>query len=620
MRHRYFQMENYKGIRKVKLDVSGHPQTRIYTLVGLNESGKTTILEAIDYFTSRINPERLMPINVQGSPVKNPHELIPIARRANFNGTISAEICYDLDVADNQKIAKFLRNQLDFELTETVRSFTIEQSLAFENSKLAKEQPSQIWSIDFGGLPIVGGKRSRRRTSIYLDGEAWEQAINFVTTLLPSVWYFPNFLFEFPDKIYLEDYTQVAERSLLHEFYRSVLQDVLASVPDIGDGATVESHILERAKASSDADRQALESTLLHIGQNITFNVSQSWNRIFNKSELSGTEITVTHGKDDIGWFLQVRLKDTTGVYRISERSLGFRWFFAFLLMTHYRGLRRNASNNVLFLLDEPASNLHSSAQIRLLESFSRFPENCSIVYTTHSHHLINPDWLDGTFVVKNEGLDYEATKDEFTAKHTIITLDKYRNFVVRHPNQTTYFQPVLDVLDYAPSKLENVPDVVMLEGKNDFYTLKYIHDVILERSQQLNLLPGTGSGSLDNVIRLYLAWSRNFIILLDSDEEGRKQKVRYSNIFGRQLEGRVFSFEDIDSTWSQGALERIFGADELKSIQVAAYPDAVKYNKTHFNRAVQELHIKNQQVPLSDDTRSKFTKIFEFCEEHLAF
>jgi ABC-type dipeptide/oligopeptide/nickel transport system ATPase subunit len=59
-----------------------------------------------------------------------------------------------------------------------------------------------------------------------------------------------------------------------------------------------------------------------------------------------------------------------------------------------------------LFLLDEPASNLHSSAQAELLESFEKPLDRCSLIYTTHSHHLINVRWLDTAYVGKNAAVD----------------------------------------------------------------------------------------------------------------------------------------------------------------------------------------------------------------------
>ena len=125
-------------------------------------------------------------------------------------------------------------------------------------------------------------------------------------------------------------------------------------------------------------------------------------------------------------------------------------------------------------------------------------------------------------------------------AKNTQVTLTKYREFATNHPNQTTYFQPILDVLDFKPGRLDNVPNVVMVEGKNDYYTIKYFMDKIIKGHRILNIMPGTGSGSLDTVIRLYLAWGRRFIVILDSDGEGTNQKKRrYEQLYF----GAVVSF-----------------------------------------------------------------------------
>ncbi len=47
MYYRNFEIENYKGIKEIKVDLSNN---RILTFVGLNESGKTTILASINWF------------------------------------------------------------------------------------------------------------------------------------------------------------------------------------------------------------------------------------------------------------------------------------------------------------------------------------------------------------------------------------------------------------------------------------------------------------------------------------------------------------------------------------------------------------------------------------------
>ena len=378
---------------------------------------------------------------------------------------------FDLDADDEKKISDYLKKELDFTLTRPINSFSITQIHHFTNSKLDANQPKKTWGITLYGKDK--GKRVEKELwAMSKDAPAslakWQKAVAFVSTLLPSVLYFPNFLFEFPDKIYLE---AVANDDKIHEFYRTVLQDVLDA---IGGGLKLSTHILERAKEKERYAKTALDSTLAQMGHNISSNVFKNWDRIFKRT-VGSKEITVSCDKDESGrWYIQLRLKDGAEIYAISERSLDFRWFFSFRLLTHYRGFRNDASGNVLFLFDEPASNLHPSAQSQLVESFGNLSSRCFIVYTTHSHHMINPEWLEATYVVKNEGLEYNSEVDDYDAKKTQVVLTKYRQFATQHPNQTNYFQPILDVLDYNPARLENVPDVVMVEGKNDYYTRSY--------------------------------------------------------------------------------------------------------------------------------------------------
>lgn len=515
------------------------------------------------------------------------------------------------DADDNQAIRDYLRKEFGFELAQSVAPFEITQTYSFVDSQLVtpSQQPISTWSIKFIG------KRQRAKKQTELKGEEWQKAVVYVRTLLPSILYFPNFLFEFPDKIYLEDTPTIAETSGFHRFYRTILQDVLDS---IGGNMNLQKHVLDRAKAGGRFDQRALESVLLKMGSDITSKVFKAWNRIFNRS-VGKKEIVVDWDEDPVGgWYLQLRLKDADELYTISERSLGFRWFFAFLMLTQYRGFRKDAAKNVLFLLDEPASNLHPSAQTQLLESYGRFPDNCSIIYTTHSHHMINPNWLEGTFVVKNEGLDYDTEEEDYNARKTLVTALKYRDFAAHHPNQTTYFQPVLDVLDYSPGRLENVPDVVMVEGKNDFYTLKFFSEKVLKNNTGLHLMPGGGAGSLDDVIRLYLAWGRNFIIVLDSDEEGALQKRRYEERFGALVRDRIYSLQDIDAAWKKIGMERLADEADRMAIQTTVYPKAKTFKKTYFNRAVQELYLTDQRPGVSKTTLGNFEKVLAFCQEKL--
>ncbi len=137
MRLRYFDIKNFKGIEHVRLEFDAHPRTSIYTMVGLNESGKTTILQALDYFRPRSDGERLDPLQIPGYGTRqNPHELIPKSKQSNFNGQITFEVGYELSQNDQAKIKEYLRKELRFELTSKIEDFHITQVYTFTDSKL----------------------------------------------------------------------------------------------------------------------------------------------------------------------------------------------------------------------------------------------------------------------------------------------------------------------------------------------------------------------------------------------------------------------------------------------------------------------------------------------------
>ena len=265
-------------------------------------------------------------------------------------------------------------------------------------------------------------------------------------------------------------------------------------------------------------------------------------------------------------------------------------------------------------MFDEPASNLHPSAQSELLKSFENLP---NVLYTTHSHYLINPKWLESTYVVKNKGIDYENESD-YNAKNTDVSVMKYREFASRFPSQTSYFQPILEILEYKPANLELVPKVILTEGKNDFYTFNYYQTTIKKYKLPIKIVPGVSSSNLTNLISLYLGWGTKFVILLDSDEAGIKEKKRYIELFGNSIEDILITYQDIDTTWSNFETEDLFSKADQKNIQFTNYPKETKYNKKTFNRSIQENYAIGRIVTLENETIDNFKKTLDFLKEKL--
>ena len=247
----------------------------------------------------------------------------------------------------------------------------------------------------------------------------------------------------------------------------------------------------------------------------------------------------------------------------------------------------------------------------------SWFSDTCVIIYATHSHHLINPNWLENTYVVRNLGIDNEADVTDYHALKTNIDIQRYRAFASQHPDQSHYYQPILDVLEYTPSQLELVPEVVIVEGKNDFYALRYLNDVVLDLGLDLNFLPGTGAGNLGRLISLYIGWGRNCVVLLDSDPEGGTQKRRYNGQFGSIMSPRLFTLGDIHGDLKGKSLERGFEAEDRNAIQDAIY-QSQPYRKRIFFQAIQELLATRTPVAVSPPTTERFSDVLKALEATL--
>lgn len=88
--------------------------------------------------------------------------------------------------------------------------------------------------------------------------------------------------------------------------------------------------------------------------------ITTKWKELFGNNNINFNEIKLDAEPTDNKLCLSFKIQtQSKREFLVNERSKGFKWFFSFLLYTEFRKKR---TKNILFLLDEPASNLHSSA------------------------------------------------------------------------------------------------------------------------------------------------------------------------------------------------------------------------------------------------------------------
>lgn len=547
MHYASFRIKNFKGIKDTTVKLSEQSKMGVFAFVGLNESGKTTILEAIHSFSpDRATSELVGGDDKSGVPIPDrvPRHLI-----SNFTGDVSVTATISFNDDDKDDIIQELKSKHG--IIVNPETFTDEIDLERHQSFKNGDYLKSCFSIR-SDIEVKTGKQKKWRKPTPEERITIRDEIHNRT---PDIAYFPTFVFDFPKRIFL-----TKERGdKVSNFYRRVFQDILDYD---GQGHTIEDSIVRRIRDeekvvpwlsfftlwNTSDDKEKIQHVIDRASSVVTRVVFGRWNEIFGE-DARGKEINISfeplqgERKDQNGnisqtnehdLFIKFQIKDGTRRFDVNDRSLGFRWFFAFMLFTQFRVAREN-SRPILFLFDEPASNLHAAAQQKLIESFPEIAKDShTLAYTTHSHYMIEPKWLEQTFIVTNRAdapggsvLDALSLDDESLD----IQATRYRSFVNQHPGQTSYFQPVLDRLKVVPSRFDIDRKSVVVEGKSDYYILRYA--VRLLKQKDLPILPGLGAGTFGSLIALHTGWNLDMLFILDGDKKGKEERDKYIKEYG---------------------------------------------------------------------------------------
>lgn len=571
MRFLSFTIHNFRGIKRAKVELvpSG---AGVFTLIGLNESGKTTVLEAISVFQVRGGDEKSL---YQSKPAGiDPSSFVPKHEKATFTGDIIVEAEVEFEADERERAISHAERQSGSKIDKSSipERFSIVRGYKFLSGDLIERVNN------FRSVMVAKHKGSRKVVDVDSSHPVWANYTAMVNLYLPEIVYFPTFLFELPDRIVLNP---VGKEPATDKLYRTIIENVGKSLEKALD---VKKALVERITVPETAGevflglftlsnnrQQQIDSAVNQMSHHLSTTVLDSWSRIFGSLK-GDREIRLKLGVDQHldgspRVYVQFTIRDGTQTYDISERSTGFRWFFSFLLFTLYRG-KATASNKTLFLLDEPASNLHAGAQVQLLESFPKIADGGNqIMYSTHSHYLINPAWLDQAFIISNAALEYDDLKEQTKAasRYTDVRVVRYRAFVGENPDKTTYFQPVLDRLQVVPSRLDSLQPSVLVEGKGDYLILT--HGLCaLGLHGDYAVIPTRGADHFDELAGIMLGWGVNFAICCDDDLPGKRAVSDFRDNWGIPA-SRVFTLADVDQSFKAKSIESMLAVEDIDSI-----------------------------------------------------
>ena len=573
MIYKQFEIRRFRGVAGVTVSLV---RGDLVLLVGLNESGKTTILRAIEAFDFRNDPASAQ-LNRFLSSVRNKSDLL-----TNEPVIITAEMELDCPLKLHD-IARGIPG-----LLPDLERRRILNDLVHTLNKARRVRISRVFPFK-DGTPREPHYRIEADHA-FLDDDAAAAVAQRLVELSPFILYFEDFTDRIPERIF----TAHSNDAFNADWY------------DIIDGLffhTSSQYSIDTFKKlhNKRPPRPDDAATVMHRVNNTLNDVfTRKWENLSGVRDISATQLISNFaGRSP---HFEIKVTDTDGTtYSVDERSKGALWYLSFLMKTEFRRKKmRQDSGKPIFLIDEPASNLHSTAQANMLSDFRQLVEDTSVIYTTHSQYLVSLENIRNTYVISRED--------------GIVRATKWGEYLRQDAPQVSHYQPLANVLQLIPNSLDVPWDTaVVTEGPSDRHALLVMHRVLFGEDPLWVIYPGTSAFNLRPLISLNLGWGSEFRVLLDSDDAGKEAQERYMEEFS--LDKSIIMLLPEDGK----KIEGYFTDDEKKSLYELAFGKGKTSNvtKNEFKSVLSVLAAGDRPGGeiakwLGEETRARFESLFQ--------
>ena len=307
-----------------------------------------------------------------------------------------------------------------------------------------------------------------------------------------------------PIFIYVEDYPELAG----HQNIADYLARKKANPPQLTDA----DRNFEKMCKVADLNPEQLQNLF-------AANDHETRNQLTNRSGAVVTtelrrlwkdrELKVRFNVDAI--HLDTFISDPNAIYdveiNLNERSRGLKWFFSFYI-TFSADTKGGNAENAILLLDEPGIHLHATSQGDLLRHLSADFKN-QIIYTTHSPFMVPTENLDA---IRTVNIDQDAG--------TTVTNDPSGDAKTLFPLQAALGFNLAQSLFIGPNNL-------VIEGVTDFWIMSAISDYLhgIGRKglpKELTLTPAGGAQKVPYMVALLTSERLNVLVLLDDEKQAR--------------------------------------------------------------------------------------------------
>lgn len=569
--------------KSFETDQTFEVQDDVTILVGMNESGKTSILESVAKTNYFQNDKKFTFNKTHDYPRREKKKMdksgvMPIAITCVYS------IDEDLKNSIISKVGKNVFSPNELSVTTNYNNVDSWNNMNADFSAFIDNKTRELGiSSKTVNDKLIKVKNVEELDAIikeYKD-EGIISALEKLKPYLKNSWNWPNPIKEYlarvilkpamPKFLYYDEYYALPSRIVIENLENEDIEEeefktakALLELADLNAKDILKATSFEDYVAELEAT-EAIISDELFKYWSTNNNLSIEF-KIEAKEEVESRTIINNRQEEEIldvkivEHILDIRVKNqrTRVSLPLKNRSKGFNWFFSFLVW--FKKIQEDKNSQYILLLDEPGLNLHASAQNDMLKFIEDLSDNYQILYTTHS-----------PFSIPSNKFDRVRTVLE-TEEGSIIS-DSIQE---KDPNTLFPLQAALGY-DIAQNLFISKKNL-LVEGVSDLIILTAISGILETENRtflrnDITIVPTGGLEKVATFISLLRGSKLEITCLLDSytDPKGKAklEKMITSKIIRKS---KIRFFDEFLDGYTKADLEDLFVKDDYLKLFNSAF------------------------------------------------
>ncbi|MBP7927621.1 AAA family ATPase [Patescibacteria group bacterium] len=588
---------NIKNYKSVKDSGSILFTERVFVLAGQNESGKSTILEALTaYEDEEFDKDTLNFEEEQQGNLRQEVSCTYVVEDADsFCNSLVDTLRDDFSINADEDF-------IDIGKLKQIKEYTITKTFNHSSEELLISLNAPVLMLikaavknQEGVATNDAGEEVKARTPFVDVSNKSAEIASSVFSISPQIILFNTFSDLLPDKILISDLENKNAKAKGYNAVRN-LEKLLSK-----DFVSISK--LQIAHKSS--------ATSIEV-ENLSTKFQQAWKqRIYDDGDLKIgflVENDSIEGQATPTAFFSIETKDNV-LLEPRKRSKGMVWFLSAWLDLK----ARQNGQSLVILYDEPGLYLHVKAHKDILNLFEELTAaGHQIIYSTHSPSLINTNILHNIGLVLN-------TKDTGTLVEGLTTSKintKYKQDAL---------QPIAEAMGLEPLKDFSVLSGrnVLVEGLSDFWYLQSMAKV-LGKTQDYKFVPGIGikGTHIYHLISFCVGYGLDWLLIMDNGVNSKQTRENLKKELFEDDELKVdekiklIPFSQIEDMFSIIDLNKVDSKVKVSDNRLASViigPRKIIFARDFASKVESKIITKKD---LSKTTIGNFEEIFDWIEK----